>query len=134
MAKENKFRLTALDAFILCLAVSVILCRVVEEYQSEDFSYTDVEPATEFERWTLGLPIRINRASNAELTLLPGIGPKRAGQILHLRSEKKGFTSKEELLEISGIGPATLEKISHLITLEKDEHNPKIDIRTEQYR
>ena len=132
MSKENKFRLTALDAFILCLAVSVILSRVVEEYQSEDFAFTGVEPDTEFERWTLGLPIRINMASKSELALLPGIGPKRAGQIIHLRSERKGFKSKEELLEISGIGPATLRKISPLITLEENEHNPKIDIRIEQ--
>lgn len=58
-----------------------------------------------------GPMVRLNTADRQELESLPGVGPVTAGAILDWRSEHGGFTTVEELLEISGIGEATLEKL-----------------------
>ena len=55
--------------------------------------------------------VDLNSADAAELMKLPGIGKKRAEDIINLREKKGRFTSKEELLEISGISENLLNKI-----------------------
>ena len=55
--------------------------------------------------------IDINRAGLAELELLPGIGPKKAEAIVQWRSEHGRFARLEDLLEVKGIGRATLERL-----------------------
>ena len=52
------------------------------------------------------------------LMLLPGIGEKRAEEIIRLRAEKGKFTAAEELMEIQGISMNLLEKIYDLIIVE----------------
>jgi competence protein ComEA len=64
-----------------------------------------------------GERISINRASAAELQRLPGIGPKRAQQIIEER-QKRPFTDIEELRRVSGIGPTTMDKLRPYITVE----------------
>ncbi len=61
--------------------------------------------------------INLNTASQAELEELPGIGPVTAGAILQWRTEHGAFTSVDELLEVSGIGDATLAEIAPFVTL-----------------
>jgi competence protein ComEA len=56
-------------------------------------------------------PVDINVATQVELESLPGIGPVTATAILAWRTEHGAFTSVEELLEVSGIGEATLSEI-----------------------
>ena len=51
----------------------------------------------------------LNTASAADLTRLPGIGQVKAEAIVAWREEHGGFSSVEELLEVKGIGEATLE-------------------------
>ena len=55
--------------------------------------------------------VDLNSADIKELMKLPGIGEKRAADIIKLREEKGGFKSKEDILEISGISENLLEKI-----------------------
>ena len=55
--------------------------------------------------------INLNTADKNELMSLPGIGEKRAGEIIKLRENKGKITSKEELLEIQGISEKLLESI-----------------------
>ena len=56
-------------------------------------------------------PVDINAAGKGELETLPGVGPAIAERILEERTRRGGFTSVEELLEVRGIGPATLERL-----------------------
>ena len=61
--------------------------------------------------------IDINRAESWLLEALPGIGEVRAQAIIGYRSEHGPFGRIEDLLEVSGIGPATFERIKDYITV-----------------
>lgn len=58
-----------------------------------------------------GGTIDLNTASAAQLEELPGVGPSIAQRILEHREKNGPFASVDGLLEVSGIGPATLEEI-----------------------
>lgn len=64
-----------------------------------------------------GAPIDLNTASATELEALPGVGPAIALRIVEHRENNGPFTSVDGLLEVSGIGPATLEKIRDRATV-----------------
>lgn len=64
-----------------------------------------------------GSPINLNTADQAMLEELPGVGPVTAAAIIQWRSEHGLFSSPDELLEVSGIGEATLEKLLPHVTL-----------------
>lgn len=59
----------------------------------------------------------LNTASEAQLDTLPRIGPVRAGDIVAYRELNGPFTSVDQVTEISGIGPATLEGIRPLVAV-----------------
>lgn len=61
--------------------------------------------------------VNVNTATPAELETLPGIGEVIAQAIVDHRSENGPFTSVEQLLDVSGIGDATLENIRELVTV-----------------
>ncbi|MEG0321653.1 MAG: helix-hairpin-helix domain-containing protein [Oscillospiraceae bacterium] len=64
------------------------------------------------------IKININTASAAELTVLPGIGEKRAADIVAYREKHGDFTRKEDLTEVAGIGEATLKGLAEYITVK----------------
>lgn len=53
--------------------------------------------------------VSLSRADQATLETLPGVGPATAGRIMAWREKNGPFVSIEDLLAVSGIGPATLE-------------------------
>jgi competence protein ComEA len=55
--------------------------------------------------------IDLNRATAAELALLPGIGPGLAARIVAEREEGGAFRSVDDLARVSGIGPSTLDGV-----------------------
>jgi len=61
--------------------------------------------------------IDINRAEPWLLEALPGIGEVLAQRIVDYRSENGPFKTIENLLKVSGIGPATFEQIKDYITV-----------------
>ncbi|MFC2064765.1 helix-hairpin-helix domain-containing protein [Chloroflexota bacterium] len=61
--------------------------------------------------------VNINFASQSELESLPGIGSSVASQIIQYRIENGLFENIEEIQKVSGIGPATYEKIKNFITI-----------------
>ena len=64
-----------------------------------------------------GSLVNLNSADLAALDTLPGVGPVTAEAIVSWREDNGGFTSVEELLEVDGIGEATLEDLAPLVTL-----------------
>jgi len=61
--------------------------------------------------------VNINSASATELETLSGIGEVLAGTIVEYRDQNGPFASVDDLLDVSGIGPATLEEIRDQVTV-----------------
>jgi len=61
--------------------------------------------------------VSINTADQVMLETIPGIGPVTAAAIIAHREEIGGFSTLEQLLDVSGIGPATFESIRSYVTL-----------------
>lgn len=55
--------------------------------------------------------VNLNSATREELMALPGVGEVTADAIVAYREEKGGFSAVDELLDISGIGPAKFKKL-----------------------
>lgn len=64
-------------------------------------------------------PINVNNADVELLAELPGIGPSRADAIIEEREMNGAFKSAEDLARVSGIGPATVDRMRDQIILEE---------------
>lgn len=70
-------------------------------------------------RWTAARPtelvplarIDLNSARECELVQVPGLGPKLAENIVQHRRQYGSFQSVEQLQQVRGIGPVTLENV-----------------------
>lgn len=61
--------------------------------------------------------VSINTADQVMLETIPGIGPVTAAAILEHRISIGSFDSIDQLLDVTGIGPATLESMRPYVTL-----------------
>jgi len=61
--------------------------------------------------------VNLNTASQSELEELPEVGPVTAQAILAWRDQHGGFTAVDELLEVDGIGDATLSRLAPFVTV-----------------
>lgn len=80
-------------------------------------SVTEPVPETQTEAKAGPFPININTATAEELTALPGIGQSLAQRITDYRRKHNGFSSIEELLNVSGIGEKRFDAIRDYITI-----------------
>ena len=71
--------------------------------QLVDIDYVAAQPAR--------FVVDINEAAAAEFALLPGIGKLKSLRIVELRDRKGRFRDHDELLEVKGIGPKTMERM-----------------------
>lgn len=61
-------------------------------------------------------PISLSRADTAVLDSLPGIGPTLAQRIIDWRTANGGFTSVDQLRDVSGIGEKLFATLQPLVT------------------
>ena len=59
--------------------------------------------------------VDINRSSEEELTVIPGIGSKMARRIIDYRHANGPFQSTEDLIRVKGIGEKTLGKMKEWV-------------------
>ena len=81
----------------------------------------EAEQQTQLSAPTEEAPLNLNTATQAELELLPGIGPVLAQAILDYRDSFGGFSAKEQLMEVSGIGEKRYAAVEALITVEVED-------------
>jgi len=61
--------------------------------------------------------VNINKANSAQLQSLTGIGPTKAQEILKYRKAHGGFKSVDELVNVKGIGPKTVQKLKSQVSI-----------------
>ncbi|WP_109509760.1 helix-hairpin-helix domain-containing protein [Nocardioides speluncae] len=61
--------------------------------------------------------VNLNTATLAQLDELPGVGPVTGQAIIDWRTANGGFSSVDELLEVDGIGDATLADLAPHVTI-----------------
>ena len=112
-------------AVVLLAAVGAQYAYTARQVQERPWSVSTVrEDGEERPAQTQDVLVDINTATEEQLQALPGIGPVLARRILEYRQEKGPFTAAEELLEVDGIGQATLDKLREHITLGQDDISP----------
>lgn len=67
--------------------------------------------------------VDLNDATWMELIQLPGVGQALAERIIQYREEHGPFESVEELDDVSGIGPKTIEKLRPWLIIRDDAVN-----------
>ena len=82
-----------------------------EQAQPQMQEQTAVQAPSQTVQQTVSDKLNINTASASEIQkALIGIGAKKAEAIVQYREKHGSFTAAEQLLEVQGIGKATLEK------------------------
>ena len=61
--------------------------------------------------------VSVNSATEAELEDLPGVGPVMARRIVDHRTTNGSFVTVEDLLDVPGIGEATLARLRPLVRI-----------------
>ena len=76
------------------------------------------------ERVAVKFRVDVNRAGQAELDLLPGIGPTLAGRIIRSRQQEGWFLRPAQLQRVRGVGPRKVQQIaSYLVFYPPTEEN-----------
>jgi competence protein ComEA len=89
---------------------------VVSSAQPSAVAGGPVNPAAAAEAGADGR-VDLNRATVAELDVLPGIGPVLAARIVAWRETAGRFERVDQLDEVSGIGPAVFADIAPLVVV-----------------
>lgn len=61
--------------------------------------------------------VNLNSATAEQLDALPGVGPVTAQSILNWRQDNGRFSTVDDLLDVKGIGEATLAELRDLVTV-----------------
>lgn len=76
------------------------------------------EASSQVARLREGQRLDVNRASEAELRLLPGVGPAIAQRLVRDRRKRGPYRRAGDITRVRGIGPRMLARLRPLITAE----------------
>ena len=90
--------------------------RAIEDFDAEDTD-RDLEQLVEFLQELAANPININRAPIDDLLQIPGLNFRLAQEIVNYRRDIKPFESVDELSQVRGIGPVTVNRIRPYVSV-----------------
>ncbi len=94
---------------------------ITSESETEaEQSESDLEISTENEVTEVEFPINLNTATKEELMQVSGIGEVTAERIIEYRNQNGSFYSLYQLTEIKGIGDAKYEKFRPFLFIENE--------------
>lgn len=64
--------------------------------------------------------VNINTATEKQIAVLPGVGPKLASEVVNYRKTNGDFQEIEDLKKVNGIGDKKFEKMKNFIVIEGD--------------
>ena len=62
--------------------------------------------------------VNINTATEEQIAVLPGVGPKLASEVVSYRKAKGDFKEVEDLKKVNGMGDKKFEKVKNFIVIE----------------
>lgn len=99
------------DASSAAQAKASAYAKQTESSQQETYEPEPVEKAA---------LVNLNTADEGLLETLPGVGPVVAKRIIAYRDSVGTFRTKEELMQVDGIGEKTFEKLQDYITVDDE--------------
>lgn len=96
----------------------IYIPKIGEEPEEVMEQIIQASPATGSGSGSSNGKININKASEGELTQLPGIGTAKAAAIIQHRSDQGNFQIIEDLKNVTGIGDKTFEQLKDLIDVK----------------
>ena len=97
----------------------VVTADYAQVQAAPDAREKNMPPEPEISAPTAEHPLNINAADEAQLDLLPEIGPVLAGRIVAYRTEHGPFARTEDLMQVEGIGEGIYGEIQDLVTVEE---------------
>lgn len=109
-------------AYILEDGEKIYIPKKGEEQSSEAASTSSTAQSSSYSNYSAtsakNNKININKATQTELEIIPGIGPSTALKIIEYREQNGKFSSIEDIKNVSGIGAAKYEKMKDYITVK----------------
>jgi competence protein ComEA len=69
---------------------------------------------------TVGVKLDLNRATEEQLAMIPGVGRSLAGKLVEARRERGPFRSWQEVDEVPGVGPVKLAALQALAEISPE--------------
>ncbi|TVS15259.1 MAG: hypothetical protein EA424_16735 [Planctomycetaceae bacterium] len=103
--------LSRLDQASIAVILTVALAAILWSLFSRGYHHGGLIDIEQAESVEIEFLVDVNTAEWPELTLLPNIGEVLAQRIIEYRQQEGSFTDHDQLQQVAGIGPRTLEAI-----------------------